>query len=131
MEEASVIGTDPAKRSFRVHGAKADGSVAFRRKPSRGKVLSFLASQPPCTVAMEACAGHPSNPHFATKCWSSLRLRGSKGDGAIPRQSTVSYRRYDRATSSVKHRCVTCYTFHGNNSSVNGPAKTSPAAWRS
>ncbi len=24
---------------------------------SRGKVLSFLASQPPCTVAMEACAG--------------------------------------------------------------------------
>ena len=56
MEEVTIIGIDLAKRSFQVHGAKADGSVAFRRKLSRGKVLSFLASQPPCTVAMEACA---------------------------------------------------------------------------
>ena len=39
MEEVSVIGIDLAKRSFQVHGAKADGSVAFRRKLSRGKVL--------------------------------------------------------------------------------------------
>ncbi len=57
MEEVTIIGIDLAKRSFQVHGAKADGSVAFRRKLSRGKVLSFLASQPPCMVAMEACAG--------------------------------------------------------------------------
>ena len=56
MEEVSVIGIDLAKRSFQVHGAKADGSVAFRRKLGRGKLLSFLASQPPCTVAMEACS---------------------------------------------------------------------------
>ena len=39
-----------------MHGAKADGSVAYRRKLSRGKLLGFLASQPGCTVAMEACA---------------------------------------------------------------------------
>ncbi len=57
MEEVSLIGIDLAKRSFQVHGARADGSVAYRRKLSRGKLLSFLASQPPCTVAMEACAG--------------------------------------------------------------------------
>ncbi len=56
MEEVSIIGIDLAKRSFQVHGAKADGSVAYRRKLSRGKLLGFLASQPPCTVAMEACA---------------------------------------------------------------------------
>ena len=56
MEEVSIIGIDLAKRSFQVHGAKSDGSVAYRRKLSRGKLLSFLASQPPCTVAMEACA---------------------------------------------------------------------------
>ena len=56
MEEVSIIGIDLAKRSFQVHGAKADGSVAYRKKLSRGKLLSFLASQPPCTVAMEACA---------------------------------------------------------------------------
>ena len=39
-----------------MHGARPDGSVAYRRKLSRGKLLSFLASQPGCTVAMEACA---------------------------------------------------------------------------
>lgn len=56
MEEVSIIGIDLAKRSFQVHGAKADGSVAYRRKLSRGKLLPFLASEPRCTVAMEACA---------------------------------------------------------------------------
>jgi len=56
MEEVSIIGIDLAKRSFQVHGARADGSVAYRKKLSRGKLLGFLASQPPCTVAMEACA---------------------------------------------------------------------------
>ena len=57
MEEVTVVGVDLAKRSLQVHGAKADGSVAYRRKLSRGKRLSFLALQPKCTVAMEACAG--------------------------------------------------------------------------
>ena len=56
MEEATIIGIDLAKRSFQVHGAKADGSVVYRRKLSRGKLLSFLASPRGCTVAMEACA---------------------------------------------------------------------------
>ncbi len=56
MEEISVIGIDLAKNSFQAHGARADGSVAFRKKLSRGKLLSFLASQPRCVVAMEACA---------------------------------------------------------------------------
>ena len=55
MEEVSIIGIDLAKRSFQVHGAMADGSVAYRKKLSRGKLLSFLTSQRPCTVAMEAC----------------------------------------------------------------------------
>ncbi|WP_419937410.1 IS110 family transposase [Candidatus Palauibacter sp.] len=55
MEEVGVIGIDLAKRSFQVHGARADGSVAYRKKLSRGKLLSFLASQPGCAVAMEAC----------------------------------------------------------------------------
>ncbi|MDE2754087.1 MAG: IS110 family transposase, partial [Gemmatimonadota bacterium] len=57
MEEASIIGIDLAKRSFQVHRARADGSVAYRRKLSRGKLLVFLAMQPKCTVAMEACGG--------------------------------------------------------------------------
>ena len=56
MDEVSIIGIDLAKRSFQLHGARADGSVAFRKKLSRRKVLAFLAAQPRCVVAMEACA---------------------------------------------------------------------------
>jgi transposase len=52
MKEASIIGLDLAKRSFQAHGALADGSVAFRRKLTREKVLGFLAEQPRCVVAM-------------------------------------------------------------------------------
>ena len=55
MEKVSIIGLDLAKRSFQAHGARADGSVAFRKKLSRGKVLAFLTEQSPCVVAMEAC----------------------------------------------------------------------------
>jgi transposase len=57
MEKATIIGIDLAKHVFQVHGACADGSVAFRKKISRGKLLPFLSSQPRCVVAMEACAG--------------------------------------------------------------------------
>ena len=56
MEQVSIIGIDLAKRSFQLHGARVDGSVAFRKKLSRGKLLAFLASHPLCVVAMEACA---------------------------------------------------------------------------
>ena len=55
-QTASLIGIDLAKRSFQLHGARADGSVAFRRKLSREKLLYFLAALPRCVVAMEACA---------------------------------------------------------------------------
>jgi hypothetical protein len=57
MEEVSIIGLDFAKNVFQAHGAAPDGSVVFRRKLTRGQVLKFFASQPSCTVAMEACAG--------------------------------------------------------------------------
>ena len=56
MERVSVIGIDLAKNSFQAHGARADGSVAVRRKLRRAKILDFMASQPRCTVVMEACA---------------------------------------------------------------------------
>ncbi|MCY3839979.1 MAG: IS110 family transposase [Gammaproteobacteria bacterium] len=56
METANVIGIDLAKNTFQVHGAKADGSVAYRKKLSRARLLGFLAARPRCVVAMEACA---------------------------------------------------------------------------
>ena len=56
MAEATIIGIDLAKRVFQVHGAAADGSIVFRRKLPRDGLLPFLAAQPRCVVAMEACA---------------------------------------------------------------------------
>jgi transposase len=57
MEKATIIGVDLAKHVFQVHGAGTGGSVAFRKKLSRAKLLPFLSSPPRCVVAMEACAG--------------------------------------------------------------------------
>jgi transposase len=57
MGEVSIIGLDLAKNVFfQAHGAGTDGSVVFRRKLSRAQMLKFIAAQPPCVVAMEACA---------------------------------------------------------------------------
>jgi transposase len=56
MDHATIIGIDLAKRVFHLHGASAEGSVIFRKKVSRIQLLPFLAEQPKCVVAMEACA---------------------------------------------------------------------------
>lgn len=55
MEQVTTIGLDLAKQVFHAHGADARGSMQFSRKLTRAKVLGFLAAQPPCVVAMEAC----------------------------------------------------------------------------
>src|ERR1700756_5045147 len=57
MEQGTTIGLDIAKHVFQVHGADAAGHVLFRKRITRVKLLSFLAAQPRCVVAMEACAG--------------------------------------------------------------------------
>ena len=51
MPQVAIIGVDLAKRVFQLHGAAADGSALFRKKLTRERFLSFLASQPPCIVA--------------------------------------------------------------------------------
>jgi len=56
VESVSTIGIDPAKHVFQLHGAAADGTALFRRRLRREKRLDFLASQPACVAAMEACA---------------------------------------------------------------------------
>lgn len=57
MGEVSIIGLDLVRNVFQAHGAAAHGSVVFRRKLSRAQLLELIAAQPPCVVAMEACAG--------------------------------------------------------------------------
>ena len=56
MSEVTLIGIDMAKRVFQLHGARSDGSVAYRKKLSRGQLLAVVAQQPQCLIAMEACA---------------------------------------------------------------------------
>lgn len=59
MEKVTIIGVDLAKNVFQLHGAAADGSVVFRKKLSRPQFQKFMAAQPACIVAMEACgSGH-------------------------------------------------------------------------
>jgi transposase len=55
MGQVSMIGLDIAKRVFQAHGADSAGNEVFRKKLARDKVLMFLASQPRCVVALEAC----------------------------------------------------------------------------
>ena len=59
MNQVSTVGLDLAKHIFQLHGADSAGAVVFRKKLRRGQLLAFLATLPPCTVAMEACASAP------------------------------------------------------------------------
>jgi len=54
--EVIIIGVELAKNVFQVHRAAADGSVLFRKKLSRPQFARFMAQQPRCLLAMEACA---------------------------------------------------------------------------
>jgi len=56
MSEISILAIDLAKNSFQVCGVRSDGVVVFNRAVSRGRLVQLLADQPPCIVAMEACA---------------------------------------------------------------------------
>jgi transposase len=74
MNEVSIIGIDVAKRVFQLHGAAADGSVVFRKKLARAQLLPFLASQPACIVAMEACGTAHHWGREAEKLGHEVRL---------------------------------------------------------
>jgi len=55
--DVKVMGIDLAKHSFHVHGVDAESRKAVGKKLSRQKLKECLVNLPPCTVAMEACAG--------------------------------------------------------------------------
>ena len=56
MSGATLIGVDPAKRVFQLHGARDDGVVVLRKKLSRPQSMAFVSRHPKCVIAMEACA---------------------------------------------------------------------------
>ena len=74
MLEVNTIGLDLAKNVLQAHGADASGAVLFRKKLRREQVLRFLADQPGCTVAMEACAGSHHWAREIAKLGHKIRL---------------------------------------------------------
>jgi transposase len=78
MEKVSIIGLDIAKSVFQAHGADASGGVVFRKKINRARLLEFFASQPPCTVAMEACGGAHHWAREITKLGHEVKLIAPK-----------------------------------------------------
>src|SRR4029450_10628378 len=59
MNPVSTVGLDLAKHIFQLPGADSAGAVVFRKRLRRGQLLAFLATLPPCMVALEACASAP------------------------------------------------------------------------
>ena len=74
MNQVSTVGLDLAKYIFQLHGADSAGAVVFRKKLRRGQVLAFLATLPPCTVAMEACGSAHYWGREITKLGHTVRL---------------------------------------------------------
>ena len=57
MTKVSIIGVDLVKNVFQLHGAAPDRTVLFRKKLTGLQFHRFMAEQPACLVAMEACGG--------------------------------------------------------------------------
>src|SRR3954466_7372090 len=74
MNQGSTVGLDLAKSIFQLHGADSAGAVVFRKKLRRGQLLAFLATLPPCTVAMEACASAHYWGHEIAKLGHTVKL---------------------------------------------------------
>ncbi len=55
--QVTTIGIDLAKRVFHLCALDDRGEVAWNRRLMRDQLEAFLAQEPPCVVAMEACGG--------------------------------------------------------------------------
>src|SRR6476469_8538875 len=51
----ATIGIDLGKNSCSLAGLDGTGAVVLRRRMTRERLIAFLAGQPGCVVAMEAC----------------------------------------------------------------------------
>lgn len=51
------VGIDIAKTVFQVHGVDSHGKAKLKKTLSRGEMLEFFATLPPCLIGIEACAG--------------------------------------------------------------------------
>jgi len=94
MNQVDIIAIDLAKNVFQPHGATRTGDVVFRLKLTRARLVDYVASIPPCTVAMEACAGaHHWGRKFQSRQTSKHPVWPSRSgifwSGSVPRRSTL------------------------------------------
>src|SRR4051794_24862223 len=87
MNPVSTVGLDLAKCIFQLHGADSAGAVVFRKKLRRGQLLAFLATLPPCTVAMEACASAHYWGREIAKLGHTVKLIAPEADRAGVREA--------------------------------------------
>jgi len=57
MGDITMLAIDLAKQVFQLHGVDVQGACKLRRQVRRTQLLPLISQLPPCTVAMEACAG--------------------------------------------------------------------------
>ena len=133
MEEASIIGIDLVKGSLQVYGARADGSVTYRRKLSRGRPLRFLASQPHCVVAAghvqpSPCPGHHDLDERLRGRTADWPGRRTQRDGIRPVSTSTRGSGYARNCGSfvfhslirIRAHCTVTPSFTTNSSSPAG-----------
>jgi hypothetical protein len=66
MAQQMIIGIDLAKHVFQVCMVTPTGTLKTNTTVARGKLLTFIARQPPALIFMEACGGaHDGHDAFA------------------------------------------------------------------
>ncbi|MCC6000403.1 MAG: IS110 family transposase [Pararhodobacter sp.] len=56
MDKVTILGIDPAKSVFQLHGVDAQGCTVLRRQLRRSQMLEFCQRLPSCLIGIEACA---------------------------------------------------------------------------
>ena len=81
MDQLGIIGFDPAKNVFQVHGVDSEGQVVVRRQLRRPQVLGFFERLGPCLVGMEACSGAHHRARELTGLGHEVRLMVNRDRG--------------------------------------------------
>lgn len=85
MNKLTIIGIDLAKDAFSLIAASPAGKILWRKDLRRRRLLSFLAKQEPCHIAMEACAG----AHY----WAREFIKLGHTVSLLPAQYVKAYQR--------------------------------------
>ena len=68
MRNIKVLGIDLAKNVFQIHGTDATGKCVLRKRISRDKLPSYIATIQPCLIGIEASTG----AHYWARLFTSL-----------------------------------------------------------